>query len=57
MTRIATLITTALLLTATAAAADTLQPLDALYPATTDSVQTVLASLTVSNPADQVYYP
>ena len=57
MTRIATLITTALLLTATAAAADTLQPLDALHPATTDGIQTVLAGITGGNPADLIYRP
>jgi|Cruoilmetagenom7_1024161.scaffolds.fasta_scaffold00125_6 hypothetical protein len=51
MTHIATSITVALLLTAAAAAADT------LHPATTDGPQTVLASITGGNPADLIYRP
>ena len=57
MTHITTLTTLALLLSVTAATADIPQAMNALPPATTDGIQTVLAGITVGYPADLVYRP
>ena len=53
-----TLILAALVtLGAGAAAANAVQPLDALSPAATDRLEIVLASIAGGNPADLVYRP